>query len=270
MERIAKWLIVYFAIAVWIAVVQLAWSQSRIVGFDLLALQKPGFPVQAAAETLPMGAAIGNLDVTFGGSLENVERLLATERVSHWRVHFFNGPGLRNRQLGSYEPHYGHTIFTFDKLWRRGGGKLSLHLRERAKAYCDLFENYPAVTLEMSPTLEHNLSIKAFSYQVRAVKRGCARARIVNNPSRGVKTTKKYKVEIHSFTNKIPKGACNASFDGNFSADFLRFIANFRSCEVVYYWKPSYNCRLFPGAFIDPRERTSCPSESSIYYYTPS
>ena len=146
------------------------------IGLDVLALQKRRFPVKDVVELSPDGFVVGTLDWTFGTSLSPVKRLLDTGKVKKWRVHFFNGPGLRNKQLGPYEPHYGYHIPTFAKAWEQRNEKLVTHLRKRVELYCALFAKYPGVVLEISPTLEHNLTARAFKEQLRVVRKACPSA----------------------------------------------------------------------------------------------
>lgn len=233
---------------------------------DLLALQKPGFPARAFAEKLPEGAAVGSLDWTFGTSLRPVESLLRTGRVSAYRVHLFNGPCLRNRICGRYEPHAGRTVRGFSDAWERGGrGPLRRHLARRTKAYCALFARHPGTQLLISPTLEHNLSRKAFRRQAAVVREACPAATVVDNPVGGVAATPGFVTERHGRRLSL-KAPCVVSLDGETGAvDLGRFVADHRQC-LSFLWTSPLNCRRTAGPFVDPRSRpaSDCPGPGEV------
>jgi hypothetical protein len=233
-------------------------------GLDLLGLQHPKFPVKDTVELLPDGFVGGNLDWTFGTSLAPVKRILVTGKVKLWRVHFFNGPGLRNRQLGSYEPHFKYSITTFSKAWENREPTLRNHLKTRVRAYCKLFAEFPIVTLEMSPTLEHNLSHKAFREQRRVVLANCPAAIVIDNPVGGVPFTIG-KQEKHGTTPAV-KAPCNVSLDGDSAedVDVVAFLKRFAKCEAAYIWSRALNGRLASGDFVDPRARDAWPSRDHL------
>jgi hypothetical protein len=231
------------------------------VGQDLLAIQHEEFPVEDLLPLIPDGFIGGNLDWTFGTRLTPVKKVLDTGKVIQWRVHFFNGPGLRNGQLGRYEPHAGMTIKSFNAAWEAGGGKLRRHLRDRVRLYCQLLEGYPAVALEMSPTLEHNLTSRAFRKQAAVIRENCPRAVIVDNPVGGVRSTPGFKIERHGTAVKGLKAPCNVSLDGDeaLDANIPAYLASNPNC-TRYLWTHKFNGRLTKGSFVDPRKRKAWPT----------
>lgn len=243
-------------------------AMAQDVGMDFLGLQHPRFPVARTAELLPDGFVGGHLDWTFGASLANVERLLETGHIKRWRVHIFNGPGLRNRQLGRYEPHFGYSITSFSKAWERTDAGLARHLRSRARLYCRLFARFPGTTLQISPTLESNLTHRAFRAQARVVHRGCPMAQVVENPVAGVSSARGFTLERHGIKAMV-SSPCIVSLDGD-SVEDIRpselsaFLAEFRKCETAYLWSRTFNGRLATGDFIDPRARKAWPTDSDL------
>lgn len=240
-------------------------ASAQDIGLDVLALQKRRFPVKDVVEMAPDNFVVGTLDWTFGTSLAPIRRVLDTGKVLRWRLHFFNGPGLRNNQLGTYEPHYGYHIASFAKAWEQRNEKLVGHLRKRVELYCALFAKYPGVTLEISPTLEHNLTARAFREQVKVVRRACPLAVIVDNPVGGVRTSGlKLKVERHGVKATV-SAPCNASLDGDSveDIDLLAYKRKFQHCTVLI-WSRVLNCRLASGSFIDPRKRKACPTRDQM------
>lgn len=194
-----------------------------------------------------------------------MRKVLETGKVTRWRIHFLNGPGLRNGQLGGYEPHAGMTIQSYNALWEKGGGKLARHLRDRVQLYCHLFASYPSLSLEISPTLEHNLSSKAFKRQALITRRNCPRAVIVNNPVTGVAASGGFTVERHGAKVAGLRAPCNVSLDGDeaFDANVPAFLAQNPRC-TKYIWSLTYNGRLGKGAFVDPRKRTRWPTREQL------
>lgn len=241
----------------------LAWGRPKYC-HDLLALQHKDFP--AVAPYLDKSFCGGNLDWTFGESLEPLKAVLASGKVYAWRTHFFNGPGLRGGALGPYEPHFGMSVSGFNAAWERGGGgKLRHHLVVRSRAYCRVFRRYPWVSLEISPTLEHNLSHTAFREQVKVVHRYCPQALVIDNPVAGVPALGGFVVERHGAHPGGLEIACNVSLDGDDVNDvnFPEYLKTHRQC-TVYTWTHEYNCRKRTGPFEDPRERTACPTKSLL------
>lgn len=240
-------------------------ASAQDIGLDVLALQKRRFPVKDVVEMAPENFVVGTLDWTFGTSLAPIRKVLDTGKVLRWRLHFFNGPGLRNNQLGIYEPHYGYHIASFAKAWERRDSKLVSHLRKRVELYCILFAKYPGVTLEISPTLEHNLTPRAFKEQARVVRNACPSAVLVENPVGGVKTSGLgLKVERHGVKATVSR-PCNASLDGDSVEDINLpdYKSRFAKCDL-FIWSRILNCRLASGSFIDPRKRRACPSKDQM------
>lgn len=235
------------------------------IGVDLLGLQHPLFPVADVVEMIRPGFVGGHLDGSFETSLKPVERVLNTGHVVRWRVHIFNGPGLRNGNLGRLEPHYGRSIGGFSRAWEKRDSRLRSYLGGRVTLYCRLFERHPEATLEISPTLEHNLSRAAFREQARTVKRRCPAAIVVDNPVAGVPGVKGFKLERHGIAASV-RPPCNASLDGDdfHEVDVSAYLQRFSACETRYLWSRALNGRLASGPFIDPRHRTAWPSRDEL------
>lgn len=235
-------------------------------GIDLLAVQKPGFPAASIARGIPEGFAGGNLDHTFGSSLAAVRLFLDTGRVAAWRVHLSNGPCIRAGNCGRYEPYAGRSMRGFSDSWERGAhGPLRRHLVRRAKAYCSLFARYANAQLLISPTLEHNLSHRAFRQQAAAVKAACPAAVVVDNPAGGWPSTRGFVTERHGKRPGL-KPPCVVSLDGELGVvDLKAFYAQNAQC-LALSWTEPLNCRRSSGPFVDPRERRAkdCPSAGHV------
>lgn len=238
--------------------------QTLKVGQDVLAFQHPRFPVIAFIQFMPSHTILGNLDWTFGTSLKPIKAALDSGKVVGWRVHFYNGPGLRNNRLGKYEPHHGLTIKTFNAAWERNNPKQIRWLTERVTMYCSLFSNYPSIVLEMSPTLEHDLSKLAWSNQAKILSKSCPAARIVNSPNGGVHIGVPYKYEGHGSVWTV-HAPCNQSYDGQNAtdADIAKHKIKFKVCDWMGIWTGCYN-GLCKGLFVDPRLRQYFPSRDQL------
>jgi hypothetical protein len=239
-------------------------TYSQDLGLDLLGLQHPRFPVKDTVELIPQDFVGGNLDWTFGTSLRPIRAVLATGRVKLWRSHFFNGPGLRNGQLGRYEPHFGYSKQGFSRAWERNDPKLVKHLDTRSRKYCDLFSQFPSVILELSPTLEHNLSPRAFRAQARVVAQACPSAVIVENPVGGVNAARGFKLEGHGIAARVD-APCNVSLDGDSVEDINLpdFLEDYIHC-TRFIWSRTLNLRLASGNFVEPRARRAAPSRQHL------
>jgi hypothetical protein len=241
--------------------------------YDLLALQHPRFPAAAVAEYAKDGDFCGgNLHKTFGPSLKPVKEIIDTGGVVEWRTHLVNGPGLRNNRLGPYEPHHGLSVASYNALWERGGGKLRRVLFQDARAYCELFRPHPEIRLELSPTLEHNLSKKAFRRQALIVQAACPEAVVVDNPMGGVAHTRPYLVERHGEHAGKLSAPCQVSLDGDSAhdADTPKWLKRYEACDR-FIWVPEFNMLSgLEDLFIDPRKRRHGPDKEELFLiFTP-
>src|SRR5690349_15426443 len=123
-------------------------SAEPLVGQDMIGLLHEDFPAKKAAELWPENVPLSFLDWTFGTKLSNLKTILDTGKAPLLQVDFFNGPCIRNRRCGTYEPMAGMTVKQFSDAWEQGGGKLRTHLATRVKLYCDFLAHYPALRVE--------------------------------------------------------------------------------------------------------------------------
>lgn len=263
--RDLRWFLVGFLIAYFLILATHAAAEERKgVCQDVIGVLHERFPVDDLVALMPEKFCGSHLDGTFSMKVGNLKKLLDTGKVTSWQVDLFNGPGLRNGQLGPYEPHAGMTSASFNAAWEKGGGKLRRHLRDRVRLYCAMFEQHPGVALEMSPTLEHNLSSKAFKQQAAVIRRNCPRAVIVDNPVKGVASTKGFLIERHGTDVRGLKAPCNVSLDGSeaFDSNVPLFLAQNAEC-TKYLWSRVYNGRL-PEGFVDPRQRNAWPTRQQL------
>lgn len=232
-----------------------------IIGYDLLALQHPDFPVDRALSEVPTGSALGVLLDSFGDDRAVITKALKSGRFNYFRIHLANGPGLRNRQLGDYENLAGLNVKSFENKILKSDVKILASIVERAKFVNQLAADFPRIKCFVSPVLEHNLSPKAFSILAEAVKTAAPLCSIVDNPVNGwsYQLAADQVLEIHG-ANAPPSGQYIASQDGDLG-ESNDFLALHKNAFIKFIWKSGYNCRV-AGGFIDPRQRTNCATIS--------
>lgn len=238
-----------------------------LVGYDWLAAQSGSFNLGEALELLPQGTqhSIGSLDFTFGESLAPVNLILGSGKVGHYRVHFLNGPCVRNKNCGPYEPTYNMDITKFNAAITSRNPQLISHFRSRVKLYCDLMDAYPSTRFYLSWVLEHNLTLAAWKVLDEEGRAICPRTDyyVVNNPV-GSHNFPPYPREgvLYEDHGKNPKPGQLTSLDGEevTDIDVPAWLARTKSFGLVYVWSRAYNCRPVEP-FIDPRTRTQCPDK---------
>lgn len=234
----------------------------RMFGQDFLGLQQKNFDVQSAIKHNNIGLATGNLDWTFGTDIEPVKKILNQLKPSFYRVHFINGPCIRNRNCGSYEYSRGLSIDKFNAAILNKDKQILNTFKERVKLYCSLIPQYPNTKFGFSPVLEHNLTPEAYEVLADVTLNTCPGVQLVNNPV-NTNAGKKYKgawIERHGSGNVIV-GADIVSTDGEGISDLS--IAEFSKKTVkgkyAMAWDRMYNCRTQSVNFVDPRARKECP-----------
>lgn len=231
-------------------------------GQDFLALQYPRFQANTSYQFLPANASIGMLDTTFGTDLAPVKAILGRIKPKYLRVHFFNGPCVRNGNCGSYEPVKGYSIGTLDTALKTRNPGLMKKLKDRVKLYCDLIPQYPYTTFLFSPVLEHNLSQAGYRAAADAVLSVCPGVQLVNSGMS--KPTDRYKgawLEDHGDTPRTSADIGSPDGTSITDMDIDAYKTRTNSFKVVFAWERVYNCRTNSAIFTDPRKRTACPKE---------
>lgn len=263
MERLAVFLALAFLAFLGYVTFCVAMAYAEPVnGQDYLAAQHKRFNAFEAGKALKCCDATGNLDWTFGESLEPIEQLLKASPKYH-RVHMFNGACIRGGNCGKYEISYGMNVKEWDAAIKKRKPKIINHLKARVALYRDLCARYPATQCLLSPELEHNLSKKAFRILADAALEVWPSVQLVNSPVGGIQIEPYRGAWIERHGTKPQSDADIVSTDGGeiSDADVPAFLArtNRPRLKIRYAWTRGYNCRA-QAAFQDPRKRTSCPT----------
>ena len=248
---------------IWIFIVlaAVAYGESPTIGHDFLALQSPHFKYKKIERAIQYPSALGMLDFTFGYSLAPVRYLLDSGKFKYLRVHLINGSCIRLRNCGSYYPSFAASIDRFSAAIRKKDINLYDFVRFRTEEYCQIAKDYPATQVLISPVLEHNLNRQNFITLAKWIDAACPGVAIVNNGMTPIKI-RNYLKEVHgSITSK----AHIISMDGFGYESYLPADVFEAPHNIVFIWDSHYNCRD-PGPFIDPRERTSCPTAREVDY----
>jgi hypothetical protein len=226
----------------------------NVVGYDLLALQHPLFPIEEVLGEIPNGSALGVLLDTFGEDRSRITQALSSGKFTSFRIHLANGPGLRNGQLGGYENLSGLTIRSFESKILNNDQTLLKTFVERAKFVNDLATRFPSIKCFLSPVLEHNLSSESFSKLAEITRQAAPSCLIVNNPVSGWKyqLAQGQFLEVHGL-DKTPLSQYIASQDGYFGSK-ESFLNHHQAAFIKFIWRLGFNCRA-EGEFIDPRAR---------------
>lgn len=231
-------------------------------GHDYLAAQQSRFKTELAAKYLTRNEATGNLDWTFGTSLEPIRTLLTTKPKYH-RTHFFNGPCIRGGNCGPYEITRGYTVASFDKAISKKTPKLLNFFKTRVALYRDLCSAFPATQCLVSPELEHQLSKKSYRILSDAAREVWPGVQLVNSPMGGI-SIERYLgswIERHGFKPQSDADIVSSDGQGVTDGDVVAFVkrTNTARMKIRYEWERVDNCRD-NGPFKDPRKRTACPT----------
>lgn len=239
----------------------------QTLGRDWLGGQHQSYGMGHALETLPESQKAGGiLDFTFGESMDAPKLILSSGKIQHFRVHFVNGPGCRNKQSGPYEYCAGKDINSFNQAVVNRDQNILNKFRNRVKLYCDLMNDHPGVRFYFSWVLEHNLSVAAWNVFDEEGRKACPRNDyyVVNNPVGG-HNFPQYPREGVLFESHgaNPSGGQITSLDGEEVTDINvdNWLARTKGYGLVLSWSRADNCRPVEP-FIDPRQRPvhACPS----------
>lgn len=263
MERLAVFLALSFLAFLGYVTFCVAMAYGEPVnGQDYLAAQHKRFNAFEAGKALKCCDATGNLDWTFGESLEPIEQLLKASPKFH-RVHIFNGACIRGGNCGAYEVSRGFSLEKWDKAIRNRNQKILSHFKARVALYRDLCARYPTTQCLLSPQLEHNLSKKAYRILADAAKEVWPDVQLVNSPVGGISIEEYRGAWIERHGTNPQKDADIVSTDGaeitDIDVDAFLARTNRNRMKIRYAWSRVMNCRD-QGPFKDPRKRTSCPT----------
>lgn len=196
----------------------------------------------------------GWLETTFGIDCPCITKLLKSTKPKIVRVHLLNGPCLRNKRCGRYEPFWKMTIASANRKVKKGDRrfykKFSVVL-DRVKKR--LASATGQLTCYISPCLECNLyagTRRILFDLVRVTLPDCV---LVDSPISGPCLSGTV-CERHGIDPHVVK-PCIVDMDGSsgLNADTKKYLSAYRRCDVRYYWEPWMNCASHN--FIDPRQR---------------
>lgn len=242
-----------------------------VFGLDWLAAQHPQFQVGKALEMIGSDEKfpIGILDQTFGEDLSAVDLILSSGKTDHFRVHFINGPCIRNNNCQSYDYGHTHNISSFNRSVKRRDPRILNLLRNRVEAYCSLVDKYKdTVRFYFSWSLEHDLDFPAWEILDGVGRQACPRNDyyVVNNPvgsNGGFPKVPRPGVLFESHNFNLRPESTIGSLDGEPARqiDAVQWAEKnfFVRSKLAFTWDWVHNCRPDAG-FIPPRARTDCPT----------
>lgn len=233
-----------------------------IYGQDYLALQHRRFNHENATKYLAEGSASGNLDTTFGESIDSVRYLVGRKNPTYHRTHLINAVCIRNGNCGPYEIGRGHTKASFDKAVRNRNPRILRYVRERSILYRNLAEQYLGTKFLISPALEHDLSKAGWRVLADTVKEVWPEVQLVNSPDGGIQIERYRGAWIERHGSRVQNDADIISSDGAEITDTnIKAFLRQGQPRLILAWSRVYNCRTNSPQFVDPRQRTACPRE---------
>ena len=212
---------------------------------------------------------------TFGTSFSCLNTWAADPRPKFLQTHLINEVCHRNKQCGKYEFLHGMSVSQYRSKLAARDEALLARMREYAQPMAQWYHEHPDVACSLTAGLESN--IKKAEYQVAVDNlRPLFPSRCefgwnpVNNNKFGTGTMEGMIHELHGSAPALSP-RCIANFDGEDISLKVRprspafpvkelpsFLGSFASCDAAFLWIAEFNGRK-PGAFVDPRKRTTWP-----------
>jgi hypothetical protein len=201
------------------------------------------------------------LERTFGDKCSCVNKLLNDDRPKIARVHIINGPCMRNKRCGRYEPFYGHTIASANRDILRGGKVLDKY-KVLLNRVASRFKDSKNLTCYVSPCLECDLNERVRRLLGNLVLSVLPNCNLVDNPLKS-RCLPGVVCERHGYNPRVTT-PCIVDLDGSDGSaiDSKKWLAKYSYCDLSFYWEPWMNC--IRGNFIDPRSR-NCKYDKSIF-----
>lgn len=224
------------------------------VGHSYLAMCHPKWPCKSSLSQFK-NLNTGWLEHTFGQTCPCADRLLRSRKPKIVRVHLLNGPCLRNKRCGRYEPFNGLTIAKANRLIARRNPKLIgkiTAIMQRASER--LTKARQPLTCYVSTCLECDLGYGQRYYLAELAAAYFPQCSLVDNIVRG-RCLPGFICEKHG-SNPNLKAPCIADLDGVplESVDVKKYLESTKQCAVRYLWTYAYNC-ISGDRFVDPRQR---------------
>lgn len=232
-------------------------------GLDLIGLLSPRFRCNEVIESLEgRRFQLGWLHHSFGNDVSCLKRLVALPGFEGARIHLINETCARNRTCARHEYLAGLSPRTFEKRLTNDPvfRKRISQVAKRAYAFYVKHFNPDSrfwVGLSLSPSLETQLSSKAFRLLANIVGAEWPGVVIVYNPlSKG--RIRGYTSELHGVGARLT-APCIVSLDGSESPSLSQlkaFVINNRQC-LILDWQVGYNCReVGETSAVSPKLRT--------------
>lgn len=224
------------------------------VGQSYLGMCHPTWPCELSLQQLTH-LNTGWLEHTFGEACPCADKLLRSRRPKTIRIHLLNGPCLRNRRCGRYEPFYGMSIAKANRLIAQQEPTLIQKITViMQRASERLAKARQPITCYVSACLECDLRYEQRLFLAKMAATFFPQCVIVDNPVLD-RCLDGYVCEKHGPKPKL-KAPCIADLDGvaSESIDVKQYLEHTRQCAVRYLWTHAYNC-ISGSVFVDPRKR---------------
>lgn len=224
------------------------------VGQSYLGMCHPTWPCELSLQQLTH-LNTGWLEHTFGEACPCAEKLLRSRKSKIVRIHLLNGPCLRNRRCGRYEPFYGLTIAKANRLVARKDPKLMRKITAIMKRASErLAKARQPLTCYVSTCLECDLGHEQRHYLAKLAANFFPQCSLVDSIVHG-SCLPGFVCEKHGSKPDV-KAPCIADLDGVTleSVSIKKYLENTKQCAVRYLWTYAYNC-INGHRFVDPRKR---------------
>lgn len=238
-----KWLLAFFPV--------IAYADT---GLSYLALCHPKWPCKESLMKLSNPKVVGWLDHTFGTKCECAKTFLNQPGEKIIRVHLLNGPCMRNRRCGPYEPFYGLTIAQANRLIHKDNRRLLGKVTRASLRLAKLLRTTEELTCYVSPCLECDIDNAARKKLINIVKQHLPQCVPVDNPVHH-RCLRDVTCEKHGPKPKL-RAPCIADLDGVplEEVDVEHYLAQTKQCDIQFLWSKPFNC-IAQAAFVDPQKR---------------
>jgi len=207
----------------------------------------------------------GWLEKTFAPDCKCADELLRSHKAKVVRIHLMNGPCMRNRRCGRYEPLWGYNKASGSRAVRTNKSRLIRRFHRVLRVTKERLSKADNLTCYVSPCLECDLNENARRIILNHVSASLPQCIPVDNPH-GQSCIKGFVCESHG-EHPRTVAPCIADLDGTNGRliDLKKWVDRTKRCDLAYYWEPWMNC--LRGSFVDPRQR-NCKYPLSIYKQT--
>lgn len=243
---------------------------SKTFGLDLIGLLGFSSKITAViARELPENCALGCLiDTTFNASIDNLKRLanlytlLDTGKITTVKLSLFNTTAVRNQKLQPQELLYGYTVKSLEKDALSLAPKLTAILDKQLSVVRGLTQKYPNVQFNVSPFLEHDLTVIAAKKVLDYILlKTITNFTIINNPLKS-QSLLAYPLEQHGNT---PARCAISSNDGSSVMDGDVEKYKLIASDLSLIWIHEFNKNFTGGkTFIYPLKRKVEPYRHQI------